>query len=46
MTHYENPNDVFDNSKKKVIREAMKIDPPNISLSNRKIFRLYRCLCD
>jgi hypothetical protein len=40
MAHHENPNDVFDNSTKKMIREPMKICPPKISVSNRKGFRL------
>lgn len=34
MTHNQNPNDVFNNPKKKMIRKPVKICPANISPSH------------
>jgi hypothetical protein len=38
VTNDENANDVADDSKKKMIRKTMKVDPPNIAFPNREGF--------
>jgi hypothetical protein len=42
MTHGQNSNGITDNSKQKMIREALKVHAPEIALSNRKRFGV-RC---
>ena len=43
MTHDQYSNDITNNAKQKMIRKALKIDSPKITLSNRKRFRTRRC---
>lgn len=38
MAHYQNPDNIADDSKKEMIREPSQIYPPNVTLSNCKGF--------
>jgi len=36
MAHDENPNRISDDAKQKMIWKALKVDSPNVTLSDRK----------
>ena len=43
MADNQDPNGIANDAEEKMIREALKIRPPYIALSNRKLFRLCGC---
>ena len=45
MTDNQNPNDIADNSKEKMIGESLKIYSPNIAFANYERFRLHSRIC-